>query len=643
MSDVRAGVPAGPAWVRGVLLSLLLLMAACAFSGTDRRDWKEYDGPGKQYLQQEELVDLQILGDFGEPTNRAFRNFNHLFALAILDPLYHAYDFVLPEAVQNCIGRLGRNLAFPKHLVNNLLQGRFAGAGTETLRFLINTTVGIVGLFDPAASWCGIEASEADFSQTFDKWGWDGSQYLVPPILDMGSDRDTPASVLNMAFNPGAIAPGLSMLLKVDREGPQLADYKRLYRTSYDAAAFLRILFALNRGSQNREFQYEAQPNSEAETIKEILLRPKDEDFAAECDDDEVLIAATGEWLPYSYILQPEPAPVMFILPGLGGHRDLNSVLALMEMAYRRGFSAVAISSAVCFEFMEAAATVGVPGYGPCDASDTHAALDAIYKQLQEGYPGRLTKKVLLGLSLGGYHALLIAAAVEGGQAPAKDLVAFDRYVAVSPPVSLKTSSAQLDECFHAPGRIAPGDQAAQSAWANETAMKALKLIEESQKPEDPVPLTAEEARFVIGMYYRLQLMFIIHCSQRRHDMGVLQTDLGSIIRGPSYEEIFDYSFMDYLHAFVLPYYTTQKVLVSGEDELIRKSSLTNYERQLRRNQKIRLFANEDDFLLVDADHAWLKKLGAHFFPDGGHTGNLWKSEVQDKIMESVQDLAPRK
>ncbi|MBI4881823.1 MAG: VacJ family lipoprotein [Planctomycetes bacterium] len=640
MSESRTGVLSRAVWVRAVLLCLLPAVAACAFSGTERRAWKDYDGPGAEHFLREEMVDLEILGDFGEPTNRAFRNFNHFFTVALVDPLYRGYRWVLPEAVRNSIGRLGRNLAYPKRLVNNLLQGRFAGAGTETLRFLINTTVGIVGLFDPASGLLELEPSEASFSQTFDKWGWDGSQYLVVPILDRGSDRDTPAALLDMAFNPGALAPGLSLLLKVDREGARLDDYRRLYRTCYDPYAFLHIIFQLGQGGENRAFKYEAQKCSEAETIKEIFFRPKDEDFASACEDDEVLIAATAKQLPYSYILQPEPAPIVFILPGLGGHRDSEASLALMEMVHRHGFSAAAISSTMCCEFMESAATVAVPGYGPCDAADVHAALDAICKQLQEEHPGRITRKGLLGLSLGGYHALLIAAAA---QAPGNALMDFDRYVAVSPPVSLRSSIAELDECFHAPEQAAPGDRAAQRAWANETGMKVLRLVAQGVPAADPIPLSALEARFVIGLYYRLQLMFVIHCSQSRHDLGVLQTDLGSIIRGPSYEEIFDYSFLEYLYAFVLPYYAKEKGQVSGPEELIRKASLTDCERLLRKNKKVRLFANEDDILLAEADRAWLRKLQAHFFPDGGHTGNLWRTEVQERIMEELSDLAPGK
>ncbi len=94
--------------------------------------------------------------------------------------------------------------------------------------------------------------------------------------------------------------------------------------------------------------------------------------------------------------MQPESAPLLYILPGLGGHRDAKSALALAEMGFRRGFSVVTISSALNFDFMENAATAAVPGYPPVDARDVHRALDAIARDLAERHPGRITRRALM-------------------------------------------------------------------------------------------------------------------------------------------------------------------------------------------------------------------------------------------------------
>jgi hypothetical protein len=232
----------------------------------------------------------------------------------------------------------------------------------------------------------------------------------------------------------GSVSPlGAATFFKLNDESDGMNEYKRFVRTNYDPYTFTRFLFALNRRSRALEMEGKEKASTGTETLRAMFLTFKDPDFPGDCDDDDVEIPSTGEDLSYSYIMQDDPAPMMFILPGLGGHRESNMSLALMEMAYRNGFSAAAISSSMNFEFMESASSVAVPGFGPVDAHDSHVALDLVYKDLMEEYPDQITGTALLGLSLGAYHALEIAAAA---QDPANPLIDFDRYVPVNPPVS---------------------------------------------------------------------------------------------------------------------------------------------------------------------------------------------------------------
>ncbi|MBI4880822.1 MAG: VacJ family lipoprotein [Planctomycetes bacterium] len=630
------------AWPLGRLLLLLLLLpAGCTLTETERRDWSGYTGPGAEYFKMPELADVQGLEDPGEPTNRFFRTVNHGIVIGFIDPIAQGYRVVVPEPVRDALSRFGHNLAYTKRLIANLLQGNLGGAGRESLRFLVNLTVGVLGLFDPATSWFGIDESDEDFAQTFAKWGWDGSDFLVVPYLDMGSDRDTPAALLDMLFNPASYVPGLGLVFRFNEASGELERYKLLYRTHYDPYAFLRYLYELNHTSQFMEFEYSPEASSQAETLKAVFLTYRDEDFPSECDDDEVYLPATGSWFKYTYRMQDAPAPVMFILPGLGGHRQSQASLGLAEMAYRNGFSAVTISSAMNFEFMESASTAAVPGYGPVDAHDVHVALTAISGKLDKEYPGRVTGRALLGLSLGAYHTLLIAAAT---REPGNNLVEFDHYVPINPPISLVRSVHALDDCFHA--YLDWSDQE-REVKLNQTIMKVLKLADGNLQPTAEIPLSETEARFIIGLSYRVDLMFCIHSSQSRHNMGVLLTSLSGPSRGPAYDEIFDYSYMEYIHAFVLPYYMNERKLVKSAEDMAARTDLRYVERQLRANDRIWLFTNENDFLLSREDIDWLKSVvppeRAVFFPTGGHLGNLYKPDVQDQIMQSLKDLkAPR-
>jgi hypothetical protein len=151
--------------VVGVLL--LLFLTACTTSiETRHRDWSQYDGPGAQYFHQEEVPFIPLLADPYEPMNRGTSGFNDWVYRNLLDPLGKGWRFVFGASVRKRIGKFGTNLEFPVRGVNNLVQGKFGNAGTETSRFLINTTVGLLGFFDPADSW-GLKAPAPLFRSSF--------------------------------------------------------------------------------------------------------------------------------------------------------------------------------------------------------------------------------------------------------------------------------------------------------------------------------------------------------------------------------------------------------------------------------------------------------------------------------------------
>src|SRR6185436_7782109 len=100
----------------------------------------------------------------------------------------------------------------------------------------------------------------------------------------------------------------------------------------------------------------------------------KDQEFPNHGTTRSVTIPATHKELKYTYWLQPQKASVVYIVPGLGSHRMSDTVLALAELVYREGFSAVCVSSAYNYEFMEHASTAAMPAYTPVDAHDLHVA-----------------------------------------------------------------------------------------------------------------------------------------------------------------------------------------------------------------------------------------------------------------------------
>ena len=145
----------------GLALACAALSAACVSTEHQSRDWSTYAGPGAAFFQAEE-IEFPHVDDPLEPTNRAVAALNYGLLRYALAPVARVYRCVVPEVARERLERAGKNLAFPTRLVNNLLQGKVRRSGVEVARFAINTTVGGLGLFDPAQEW-GLHPYPEDF------------------------------------------------------------------------------------------------------------------------------------------------------------------------------------------------------------------------------------------------------------------------------------------------------------------------------------------------------------------------------------------------------------------------------------------------------------------------------------------------
>lgn len=124
-----------------------------------------------------------------EKYNRAVYKFNDGFDKALLKPIARGYRKIVPSPVRRSVGNFFRNLLEPTTIINDLLQGKFSQAVTDTLRLVYNTSFGILGLFDVATA-IGIERHQEDFGQTFAVWGFKPGPYIMLPFLGPTNFRD---------------------------------------------------------------------------------------------------------------------------------------------------------------------------------------------------------------------------------------------------------------------------------------------------------------------------------------------------------------------------------------------------------------------------------------------------------------------
>lgn len=153
----------------------------------------------------EEALEVSGEDDYYDPLeviNRPIFQFNHFTYKYALIPLAKGYNNIVPQVARSSIARAFDNIREPLNLINNGLSGEFNEAGSNLGRFLINSTIGIFGLFDPAKSWFGIEQKPQSFAETLMKYDVGSGAYIVLPILGQSDVRGTTSVVAESIAHP---------------------------------------------------------------------------------------------------------------------------------------------------------------------------------------------------------------------------------------------------------------------------------------------------------------------------------------------------------------------------------------------------------------------------------------------------------
>jgi len=137
-----------------------------------------------------------------EPFNDPMFTFNYKLDQYVMRPIAQGYDKVVPDQVKQALDRAFTNLGFVPRAVNSSLQLKFVGTVREVARFVINSTLGIAGLFDVAKNAFGIEKSNEDMGQTLAVWGIGNGPYLVLPFLSPSTVRDTFGKLIDAVLDP---------------------------------------------------------------------------------------------------------------------------------------------------------------------------------------------------------------------------------------------------------------------------------------------------------------------------------------------------------------------------------------------------------------------------------------------------------
>lgn len=445
----------------------------------------------------------QLTPDRIETFNRGSLAVTEFAAVWLLRPLAKGWRWLTPEPVRRSIENLTYNLRVPSRLVGLLMQGELLESGEEAGHFLVNTTAGVLGLFDVASRW-GIETFRQDVGLGFARWGVGKGSYLVVPLIGPSSLRDGVGLVFDTLLNPLFYVPGGTFAANVNAftfhvdafDAVRKSQREHLYLT-------VRALWATQRMAAVERFEISeaAFAASDPEpSLGALLAQLRDPEFLQRADEHEVEVPGTGRKLPWSVWLQEDAAPVVYLIPGIGAHRSSTLALVIAERLFEAGNTVAAVSSPFHPEFIANALSSSYPGFTPRDSEDVYAALARIDAELRREHNDRIGGAKLIGYSLGGMATLFLADA-QARRGP--DELLFERFVAINPPVDLMESGRSFEAAFGAP---VAWPEEERERRIRELAMKAFLVAQHGVPEGRPLPFDRDESRFMIGLSGRLTL-----------------------------------------------------------------------------------------------------------------------------------------
>lgn len=218
-----------------IALSLLVFITGCATTGS---------------------------GDSRDPIenlNRAIFNFNDVLDKSVFKPVAKGYQVIVPEPLDRGITNFFGNLNDFVTTINDLLQFKFRQGGSDAVRVLVNSTLGIFGLFD-VATGMGFDKHDEDFGQTLGYWGIGNGPYLMLPVLGPSTLRDTTGLLVDVSlFDPVyqidhvPTRNSLIVVDAIDRRADLLGVSKVLERAALDKYDFIKESYLQKRSNEVKD------------------------------------------------------------------------------------------------------------------------------------------------------------------------------------------------------------------------------------------------------------------------------------------------------------------------------------------------------------------------------------------------------
>jgi phospholipid-binding lipoprotein MlaA len=216
-----------------------------------------------EYSNENEIKDDPFSG-----YNRLMTMVNDKLFIYVINPISKGYAYLFPEAIRIGVSNAIHNIEFPIRFTNNLMQGKFQNSSDELERFIINSTLGVAGLFDIATTYKHIPAHNEDFGQTLGYYGVGAGYHIVLPLLGPSNIRDIVGLTIDGYTSPLIYeseledykipndyleSTGIYSLKMINKNALNLGAYENLKKDSMDLYPFLRDIYEQKRISDIEE------------------------------------------------------------------------------------------------------------------------------------------------------------------------------------------------------------------------------------------------------------------------------------------------------------------------------------------------------------------------------------------------------
>lgn len=654
-----------------ILKKSIILILICAFINLQAFGFNYPD-----------YADMYLGADKHENFNRKMFNFNTGLNKYLFRPVHTLWATVLPQYAMDRIYGVSFNLEYPIRLVSSLVQRDFKNAGNETKRFLVNTTIGIAGMFDPAKHLLKLKKNTDNMDKALSRCNIKPGAYFVAPVINFTTVRGLFGRILDVAFNPSTYigSPVLAIVkaaFTINRTSyiqsivflveSNFADPYTIYKIAFGIDGYIKknnydrvdVIPTMkvpqktedeNIHNVNLSVSAKIVPakkndikadihledyNSQApvtDSMRTSLFTLPDvyksawndlslwnHSFANRLKTSSVKLFDGRDEYKFRYLLQKDKnAPLVILYPSTGDGVKASHPVMFAKMFYDEGFSVVIQGNPFQWEFVKSMEEDYRPGMPSNDAKMMRYTTKKIIENLQEKYNCKFENKVLLGTSLAGLDVLF------AGYQEAKDNTLGNiRVVSICPPVDLLYSVTQLDNYVNELSQN-PDELEQKVAYISAKMVNLYQQRDDIDFDVKQMPFTEEEAKIITSFLMHTKLSDVIFTIENTPNNK--KTDI--------YDSINKMGFVDYVEKYVLP----DKNIKDLESDF----GLVYIADYLENADNYKIYHTVNDYLTSPEQLKLLRKMSKEkliVFDNGSHMGFLYRPEFIQNLKQTIKDI----